>query len=71
MVCVVGDSHRHSARGGVAQGAGHDVAGLTRQPHVVQGEVERALCLAEKGGHPLSHLEVGLATRMQRGDLEH
>ena len=61
----------HAARGGVAQRAGHDVTRFSRQPDVVEGEVERALSLAEKGGHLPRHVEIGLATRMERSDLDH
>jgi hypothetical protein len=70
MVGVVGDAHLHAAVGGVAQRGRHDVAGLPRQAHVVERQVERALCLAEERADPARHLE-RLAAGMERGRLDH
>ena len=68
---VVGDPDRDAARGGGAQRAGDEVARRAGQPDVVQGDVVGALCLTKKGGHLPRHVEIGLATRMERSDLDH
>jgi hypothetical protein len=53
-----------------AEGRGHDVARLVGQADVVQREVERASCLAQKGGDALGHLERRLAPGRECVDLD-
>ena len=71
VVGVVGNAHAHAARGGVAQGAGHDVPGLARQAHVVEGEVERLARLAEEVRHAPGHLDGGLPLGVQGVQVDH
>ena len=71
MVGVVGDAHAHAAVGGGAQGTRHDVPRLPRKAHVVEGEVERALRLAQESRHPVRHLHGGLPLRVEGLDVDH
>ena len=71
VVGVVGDPHGHTARGRLAQRRRHDVARLTGQAHVVQGEVERALRRCDESRRAPCQLERGLLARVQGNDLDH
>jgi hypothetical protein len=48
----------------------HDVAGLSGQPDVVQGEVERAPSPLEVGREDVGNLDGSLAAVRQRADLD-
>ena len=70
MVRVVSDPHAHAALGRLTQRAGHHVARLARQPHVVEREVERLARLAEERGDAARHLH-RVAAGMERERLDH